>query len=370
MVFSPLNGRQITMKNIPQFRVPMTRIAALVVTTFLYIPQAISQTRYSAGFQQSTLTTAAGETMDVAIWYPTKAEEKPLTLGPTTMTVAFNAATFNKKLPLAVLSHGTGGMSLNHHEIAAATARAGFIAIALTHPGDNYKDRSLVGKLPYFTERPRQITRMLDTILASSDWAPLIDDQRIAFIGHSAGGFTGLALLGATPSIGQTMKHCAANYDDDLWFCRVSGNKKRAIANAGNGAFIPAIESSKDTRFKAAVLIAPVGAFTDGPSLALVNTPTMVYIAAKDDVLVPKFHAQVVGAGIRGAKVITNNDGGHFMLVSKLNVPTGTSTGISGISETNGAQVNDDPPGFNRSAAIAEASATIPKWLNENLPQR
>jgi predicted dienelactone hydrolase len=62
---------------------------------------------------------------------------------------------------------------------------------------------------------------MLDTILICSDWGPLIDDQRIAFIGHSAGGFTGLALLGATPSIAQTMKHCAVTCDDDLWFYSV-----------------------------------------------------------------------------------------------------------------------------------------------------
>jgi predicted dienelactone hydrolase len=352
------------MKAIAQFRVPMTLIAALAVTIFLYIPQAISQTQYSAGFRQITLTTAAAENIDVAIWYPTNAEEKSLTLGPTTMNVAFNATAVRKKLPLAVLSHGTGGMSLNHHEIAAATARAGFIVIALTHPGDNYKDRSLVGKRSYFTERPQQVTRMLNTILASSDWGPLIDDQRIAFIGHSAGGFTGLALLGATPSIGQTMKHCAANYDDDLWFCSVSGTKESAITNASNIAFMPVIESSKDTRFKAAILIAPVGAFNDGASLALVTAPTLVYIAAKDNVLVPKYHAQVVGAGIPNANIITNSEGGHFMLVSKLNVPAGTSTGI------NGAQVNDDPLGFNRSAAIAEACATIPKWLNENLPHR
>jgi predicted dienelactone hydrolase len=61
---------------------------------------------------------------------------------------------------------------------------------------------------------------MLDTILICSDWGPLIDDQRIAFIGHSAGGFAGLALLGATPSIALTMKHCAATNDDE-WFCSV-----------------------------------------------------------------------------------------------------------------------------------------------------
>jgi predicted dienelactone hydrolase len=62
-----------------------------------------------------------------------------------------------KKHPLVLLSHGNGGMNLNHNEIAAAIVRSGFIAIALTHHGDNYQDRTLVGKKEYFTEQLRQL---------------------------------------------------------------------------------------------------------------------------------------------------------------------------------------------------------------------
>jgi predicted dienelactone hydrolase len=112
-----------------------------------------AQAQFSAGFTQKQLATSATHTIDVAIWYPSHSSEAPLTFGPTTMMVSNNGEPIQKKHPLVLLSHGTGGMNLNNHEIAAAIARAGFIVVALTHPGDNYKDRSLVGKLPYFTER-------------------------------------------------------------------------------------------------------------------------------------------------------------------------------------------------------------------------
>jgi predicted dienelactone hydrolase len=335
-------------------------LLALMLGAFTLFGHISVHAQFSAGFQSTKLATSDTENIDIAIWYPTTSAEVSLTLGPSTMMVS-RGSPIEKKHPLALISHGTGGMNLNHHEIASALARAGFIVVALTHLGDNFRDRSMVGKLEYFTERPRQVSRTLDAFLADPKWRNLIDENRIAFVGHSAGGFTGLALLGATPSIANTVKHCATNYDEDLWFCNVSGSKERAIENAKNVSFIPTIQGSKDPRFKAAVLIAPVGAFNDSASLALVNTPTLVYVASKDTVLIPKFHAQAVSLGIPNADVITNANGGHFMLVSKLNVSSGTGINI------NGTEVNEDPPGFNRNAAITQASTAIPKWLGEKM---
>jgi dienelactone hydrolase len=257
----------------------------------------LAQAQFSAGFQQTRLATSATENIEVAIWYPSSLPEAVLARGPFIMSVSNNSEPVQKKYPLVLLSHGTGGMSLTHHEIAAATARAGFIVVALTHPGDNYQDRSMVGKLDYLTERPRQVSRTLNAFLADAKWASIVDVNRIAFLGHSAGGFTGLALLGVTPSF------------------------------AKNLGSLPTIAGSKDARFKAAVLISPVGIFSEPAALASITTPTLVYVALSDTVLVPKFHAQAVGEGLPQWTVVVNTQGGHFMLASKLNVPAGTATG-------------------------------------------
>jgi predicted dienelactone hydrolase len=321
----------------------------------------LAQAQFFAGFQQTQLTTSASENIEIAIWYPSNVPEAILTRGPFTMSVSNNGEPIQKKYPLVMLSHGTGGLSLTHHEIAAASARAGFIVVALTHPGDNYRDRSMVGKLDYLTERPRQVSRTLDAFVADPKWASLADFNRIAFIGHSAGGFTGLALLGATPSIANSVKHCAINFDADRWFCQQFGSKEKAIETAKDLSALPTVAGSKDARFKAAVLISPVGIFSEAAALASLTPPTLVYVALRDTVLISKFHAQAVGEGMPNATVVVNTQGGHFMLASKLNVPAGTPTGIKG------AEVNDEPVGFDRGAAIAEAGVVIPKFLTEKL---
>jgi predicted dienelactone hydrolase len=345
-----------------KYIVQIVRFAFTSVIYFVALfSTQIAQAQFSAGFQQKQLTTGATENIEIAIWYPSNVPEATLTRGPFTMSVSNNSEPIQKKYPLAMLSHGTGGLSLTHHEIAAATARAGFIVVALTHPGDNYRDRSMVGKLDYLTERPRQVSRTLDAFLADAKWASLVDGNRIAFIGHSAGGFTGLALLGATPSFANSVKHCAVNFDDDVWFCQQFGSKEKAIESSKNLNSIATIPASKDPRFKAAVLISPVGIFSELPALASLVTPTLVYVALKDTVLVPRFHAQAVGGAMPNATVVVNTQGGHFMLASKLNVPAGTPTGIKG------AEVNDEPVGFDRNAAIAEAGVLIPKFLKEKL---
>jgi predicted dienelactone hydrolase len=337
---------------------------SLFVPTVFFITMfgaQVAQAQFSAGFQLKQLATGPSENIEIAIWYPSNQPEASLTRGPFIMSVSNISEPIQKKHPLVMLSHGTGGMNLTHHEIAAATARTGFIVVALTHPRDNYRDRSMVGKLDYFTERPRQVSRTLDAFLSDAKWASLIDMNRIAFIGHSAGGFTGLALLGATPAIANSVKHCGVNFDEDIWFCQQFGSKEKAIESAKNLHAVPTIAASKDSRFKAAILISPVGIFSEPAALSSLTTPTLVYVALRDSVLTPKFHAQAVVAGIPNATVVTNTQGGHFMLASKLNVPAGTPTGIKG------AEVNDEPVGFDRSAAIAEAGVLIPRFLMDKL---
>ena len=334
----------------------VTLVIAVAIGTATTTTSAIAADTF-AGLRLQTLDISPTEKIDVALWYPTHTQSQSTTLGPHLLEVAMGAPASDGSHPLIVVSHGTGGMNLNHYELAAGLARSGFVVAALTHPGDNYKDRSLLGAPAYFTERPRQVSRMLDALLADPTWKPLIDAERIGFLGHSAGGFTGAALIGATPSINSTVRHCAAHYEEDVWFCKVSGSKDKAVENARNAEYIPVVPSSTDPRIKAAVLITPVGAFFPQASLQAVKVPVRVYVAGRDDVLIPKFHAAYVGQNIPGAEIININAGGHFMMVSKMNLAV----------TINGSEVNADPPGFNRAPVIAEASKQLPLWFAKAL---
>ena len=374
-----------------RFRTPIAMAAAIAVATaattaattaaaMRFAAVALAEPSF-AGLQRLSLDTATNEKIDVAIWYPTATIAREQSLGPFTMTVALDApislAAFTPSsaltaLPaitgappatvrqLIIVSHGTGGNNLTHHELASALARSGYIVVALTHPGDNVRDRSLVGSPKYFSERPRQVSRVIDALLADTTWKPRIDPTRIGFLGHSAGGFTGLALAGATPSIAATVRHCAANYESDLWFCSVAGSKEKAIENAKQAELMPPIANSLDARVRAAALLAPVGAFFTETELSKIKIPMRIVVAGQDTVLTPRFHAAFVGRSIPNADVITHASGGHFMFVSKLN--------INPVA-INGAELNQDPPGFDRAAAIADAAKAIPAWFDQALPK-
>ncbi len=333
----------------------LTRMLALMVALWNCLP--VSAAEQYSGLQLRTITTADQQSVNLSIWYPSAVPARKQVFSAYTLEVSLDAPATSGRFPLILISHGTGGNLMNHHELASALARAGFIAVALAHPGDNYKDRSMLGKPAYFEERPRQVSRLLDALLTDPTWAPLIDSKRIGFLGHSAGGFTGAALIGATPSIAQIVRHCAAHYDQDLWFCRVSGSKEKALENARNADHIPAVGTSADPRIRAAVLIAPVGAFFTESSLQSIKVPVQVYVAGQDEILTPRFHAAYMARLTPGAQTVNVEAGGHFMLASKLDLKVAID----------GAEVNFDPAGFDRAGVIATAARDLPLWFAKAL---
>jgi intracellular septation protein len=90
----------------------------------------------AVGFQQAAAPDPEGAPLEVDVWYPNDAPALLRYLGPFRQTVAADGAIAGSQLPLIVISHGTGGAA----ETALALAEAGFIAAALTHTGDNWRD--------------------------------------------------------------------------------------------------------------------------------------------------------------------------------------------------------------------------------------
>src|SRR5258707_2001878 len=145
--------------------------------------------------------------IDVALWYPSNAAEADRSFGAYRMQVSMNAQAALGKFPLVVVSHGTGGSSLSHYRFALALARSGFVVAAPEHPGDNYRDRSLVADTRYGYERPRQGSRGLDDLLADPEWKGRIDNDPIRPVGHSAGGVTLAAMIGGVPDRNRVRTH-------------------------------------------------------------------------------------------------------------------------------------------------------------------
>ena len=76
---------------------------------------------------------------------------------------------------MILLSHGTAGIELGHSSPTEAFAQRDYLVAALPHPGDNFQDTSLrdgtgsVGA-PYFTQRPLQVSQVIDALLRDPLW--------------------------------------------------------------------------------------------------------------------------------------------------------------------------------------------------------
>ena len=119
--------------------------------------------------------------------------------------VTQNAPTVQGPWPLIVHSHGIGECAIASGYLNEALANAGYIVAAIDH--DDAAD-CLVngGTRPWsawnivqsnetnFPFRTSDIRALLDAMLSSPTWAPLIDQTRIGASGHSLGGWTISAL--------------------------------------------------------------------------------------------------------------------------------------------------------------------------------
>jgi len=273
------------------------RQATLILSGLLLTAQA---TATQSGWRQINIpgSTSDPASIPVALYYPTQAPARSIAMGPFTAQVAIQAPPDAKFKGLIVLSHGTGGSELGHSSLAEALAQHGYLVAALRHPGDNWQDRTLLQKSAarYFTERPQHVSRVIDALLRDPDWSDRIarDAQgpRIGAVGHSAGGYTVLALAGAQPDLSRIAAHCESHRADDPIFCGMGRTGQPATSPTSPVAPTPQIPPLIDTRVRAVVALVPVGVVFSAQSLANVRIPTVIYEAEQDRFLVPRFHAE------------------------------------------------------------------------------
>jgi predicted dienelactone hydrolase len=248
----------------------------------------------------------SGEDIQAAAWYPTSAHAQAMRFGPLEMTVAPGAPLPAQRRPLVVISHGAGGSEWAQAWLAQALAARGYLVVALRHAHDNQDDRSLQGSPAYFALRAAQVSRLLDALLADPGWTSAIDTQRIAVIGHSAGGATVLALAGARVDAQRLAAHCGPDgpgRKDDAAFCAMGGERR--------GMPPAAASAPGDARVRAVVAAVPVAAMFDPASLAAIDVPLMVENSARDEVLNPRHHGESVCKAHPQAQCTLTPGAGH-----------------------------------------------------------
>ncbi|MBC7502484.1 MAG: hypothetical protein H7315_18600 [Herminiimonas sp.] len=313
-----------------------------------------ADTRLQAGF--GMMTVAVAEPIPVALFYPTLTSANITPMGPYAITVSVGGTPPAKVKGLILISHGTGGSELGHHNLAQALAQSGYLVAALQHPRDNWRDRSLASSVTYFSERPRHVSRVLDRLLSDPEWKDRIPPGHIGAIGHSAGGFTVLALAGAIADPGRVAAHCAS-VTDDAGFCALRGIASEATRAAEQNTIKASEFDVMDTRIHAVVALAPLGQVFTPESFKRVAVPLKIYIAEHDKVLNGKYHGRAVHDQLPATAFEEVKNAGHFAFMAEMTQAIPSAAG----------NPNDDPAGFDRKAFQGRLAAEVIAFFDRNL---
>jgi predicted dienelactone hydrolase len=266
------------------------------------------------------------------------------------MQVASNAPPADGKFGLVVISHGSGGLALNHRDLAMALASHGYVVAAPTHPRGRDNDISGVG---VWVGRPKQVSRVIDALLEDAELGSHIQRDRIGVVGHSNGGYTALAVAGARPSPAASVAHCR-QHPDDSRFCSFGGATAReAIRTVGD------IPDVRDPRVRAIVVMAPNAApFTDD-ALARVAVPVRVYGAERDDLTLLRYHAERLAKALPPqAEYVLVKRAGHFSFITRFPWLLKLLVG----------EAAQDPEGFDRDTMHELMNAEIVGFFDRKLP--
>jgi predicted dienelactone hydrolase len=308
----------------------------------------------AAGFQYATAPDADDRPLELAIWYPSDGKVATQPLGLFTQDVAFYGAVQGKALPLVVISHGTGGSAAEHYDTALALADAGFVVVAPSHTGDNYKDRKYSFTVRNFIDRPRHVSRVIDFMLNAWAGHEQLDPARIGIFGHSAGATTALDAIGGNPALYLLTLYCQDHAAD--WSCQ---ERKRlgVVAPPANNA---PPDWHHDSRIRAAVLAAPAIGYTFSKvGLETVAAPVQLWRAADDEITPNKLYGDIVRDELpQPPEDHLVAHAGHFDFLAPC------SEALAKVAPA----ICVSAPGFDRAAFHAEMNQAIVAFFKAQLP--
>jgi predicted dienelactone hydrolase len=322
----------------------MMRLSALILIGVLWGASAPAQ---AAGLQLINVPAdSAGESLAGAVWSPCAAPAREVSLNEFLVQGVKDCPVAGDKLPLVVISHGRAGWFGAHHDTAASLADAGFVVVAINHPGDNTFDRSRVDDLSIALSRPADVGRAIDFMLGAWPQAAKIDRERIGIYGYSRGGYTGLAVIGGQPNFARGAARCA----------ELTG--LRACQMFAKNA-IPAQVITHDPRIKAAVIADPGFMFLFGPAdLKAVTVPVQLWSSERGgDGVTPQSTAALGQKLAAPPDYRLAHNAGHFAFLAPCSPELASAA--PGICR--------DAEGFDRAAFHREFNAEVLAFLRKHL---
>ncbi len=207
------------------------------------------------------------------------------------------------RYPLLLISHGHKGSRRDTSWLARSLVLSGYIVASIDHHGDTrFMNDPMSGLM--FWNRPLDMSFFLDQ-MEQGEWKELIDFSRIGFIGYSLGGMTGIALGGGIAKNAQAALEKLNRYSI----------RKEILAQFD---LSPALQSYKDPRIKAMLLLCPAAFGYNPDSLKAIQIPTALVVARGDEILPFQEHAKPLIRHLSPAKLkVLRKEISHFAFMNQ-----------------------------------------------------
>lgn len=205
--------------------------------------------------------------------------------------------------------------------LGTALARAGYIVVAIDHPGNTATGEPTVQGFTMWWLRAQELSLALNTVLADPSVGTHVDHARIGAAGFSLGGYTVIGLAGGRVDIGAFRAYCA-EHPMDVSDCQSPrefpelASKSSALLASDQGyasAMATGGGSVQDARVRAVYAIAPaVGESVTLGSLRAIDVPTRIVYGTSDGTVPPPENALRYAGAISGATIMTVPGAGHY----------------------------------------------------------
>jgi len=232
-----------------------------------------------------------------------------------------------EKYPLVILSHGTGGSAVMLMWLGSHLAANGYIAAAVNHHGNTAAEKEMApqGFLLYW-ERARDLSVVVDRMLADPLFGNRIDRGRIGAAGFSLGGYTVIAAAGGRFNQRAFDAFCRSPQRDftcepqpELPEAPVRFEALKKTDPVVRESLRRSGDSHRDPRIRAVFAIAPAlgGGFTK-KELRDVRVPVAIVVGAADAITPSATNAARYAKLIRGAKLtILLGNVGHYAFLHR-----------------------------------------------------
>lgn len=308
----------------------------------------------TVGFQQLSVPDPQGKALSVAVWFPSAGKPVSVSIGPFQQMVIPDGPVAGKGLPLVIVSHGTGGSNASHYDTALVLASEGFVVAALTHTGDNYMDQNYAGNRKDLTDRPRQVSVVLNYLLSTWKERDHLNPSRVGMFGFSLGGFTTLVESGGVPDLARMRELCAERPTaPECLFV-----KQRNGDQLSPETFTPAW--AHDRRVKAAVIAAPAVSYLFGPgALKAVRIPLQLWRASNDDQVPDAWNTALIRREFpKPAEEHVVARAGHYAFLPPCTEALAQQA----------PQICTDDPSFDRAAFHRDFNREVVEFFKNTLP--